>query len=120
ASGKLGFEDVGDIDEEPYRIGSLDLLLSDGQAEGVVLGADRFGNVFASINASDLPSHDLDFVVEIDGQEIPIVPGIHDAEPGKPAAMFNYSGMLQIVERDGRADERLHATRGTKVRVSWK
>ena len=42
------------------------------------------------------------------------------AQPGKPAAMFNYSGMLQIVERDGHADERLNATRGTKIRVSWK
>ncbi|MCB9881065.1 MAG: SAM-dependent chlorinase/fluorinase [Planctomycetes bacterium] len=120
ASGKLGFEDVGDVDSEPFRIASLDLTLGESHAEGVVLGSDRFGNVFASINASDLPRHDLDYLVEIDGQQIPIVPGIHDAQPGKPAAMFNYSGMLQIVERDGRANERLNATRGTKIRVSWK
>lgn len=122
ASGKLGLEDVGRAEENVFVMESLDLTLSDAgkYAEGVVLGEDRFGNIFASISDSDLPDGDLDFVVEFGDRKIPMVPGIHDAEPGKPAAMFNYFGMLQIIERDGRVADSLDAKAGSKVRVSWK
>ena len=120
ASGKLGLDDVGEAEPDYFRIDNLDFTLGDEYAEGVVLGEDRFGNIFASISDSDLPDDDLNFVVEYEGHEIPVVPGIHDAAPGEPVAMFNYFGMLQIVERDGRVIDRIESKRGQKIRVSWK
>lgn len=120
ASGKLGLADVGSEETEIYRLSGVgDPAPGDTNIEGVILGEDIFGNIFASVSDSDLPDDKSDFVVEYEGKNIPMVRSIHDAEPGKPAAMFNYFGMLQLVERDGRASESLKAERGSLVRVAW-
>lgn len=119
ASGKLGLADVGPEETEVYRSEGVEAACSETGIEGVILGEDIFGNFFASISDSDLPDDAQTFVVEYDGKQIPMVRSIHEAEPGKPAAMFNYFGMLQLVERDGRASESLRAERGSPIRVTW-
>jgi S-adenosylmethionine hydrolase len=86
-----------------------------GVLEGEVLYVDGFGTLVSNIPAALVQKGDR---IEIAGR---IIPGLKrayaEAAPGEAVALAGSAGHLEIAVREGRADVRLPAGRGTRVTV---
>ncbi|MBI2217167.1 MAG: SAM-dependent chlorinase/fluorinase [Candidatus Rokubacteria bacterium] len=89
-----------------------------GAVEGVVVHADRFGNLVTSIRADDAVG-DGTIEVRIAGRRLPLVRTYGDLPLGRAGALVGSHGRLEVVVREGSAAERLRARRGAKV-VMWR
>lgn len=79
-----------------------------------VLLVDRFGTLICALRGENVPPGR----VFIHGQEIgPLRRTFADVAPGTPLAYIGSSGRLEVAVNLGRADERLHAGRGTVVEI---
>jgi len=118
ASGKLALEDVGEVCDNPVVLAPHPTTCTPTSVEGVVVGEDRFGNLFTSISESDLPETEGEgFVVELSGHCIPLMASYGQALPGKVLALFNVFGLLEVAIRNGSASEQLEWERGCSVVV---
>jgi S-adenosylmethionine hydrolase len=79
-------------------------------AQGRIVHIDRYGNLI-----SDLPAGEAGEAVSIAGNTLPIVRTYADVLPNQLLAYVGSAGTIEIAVRDGRADTRLDAPRGTPV-----
>lgn len=77
---------------------------------GRVVHIDRFGNLI-----TDLPESEAGTAVAIAGLTLPLVGTYEDVPTGHELAYIGSAGTVEIAVRDGRADERIAAPRGTWV-----
>ncbi len=77
---------------------------------GRVVHVDRYGNLI-----TDLPAGEAGRAVAIAGHTLRIVKTYSDAPPNTLLAYVGSMGTIEIAVRDGRADTRLDAPRGTAV-----
>ena len=77
---------------------------------GRVVHVDHYGNLI-----TDLPAAEGGEAVSIDGNTLRIVKTYSDVPPNTLLAYVGSMGTIEIAVRDGRADTRLAAPRGTPV-----
>jgi S-adenosylmethionine hydrolase len=89
---------------------------------GRILHADSFGNLITNVRREDLPGDigPADFFVEsaqhrFDG----IVKTYSESPPGKPAALFGSSGLLELAVVQGNAAVQLQIPIGDNFSVRW-
>jgi S-adenosylmethionine hydrolase len=78
--------------------------------QGRVVHVDHYGNLI-----TDLPAQEAGEAVTIDGNTLRIVKTYADVPPNTLLAYIGSMGTIEIAVRDGRADTRLVAPRGTPV-----
>ena len=116
ASGKLAVEDCGPEEPDPKRIRTWPTEADGDTIDGVVVGEDRFGNLFTTLSEQDVPVEG-DYALEVAGRTVNLVSGYGEAESGEALALFNGFGMLEIAIRDGKASTDFEWERGTAIRV---
>lgn len=85
-------------------------------AAGEVVHVDRFGNLISNIPAGWLPERPR---VRVGAIEVTrLGRSFAEVDPGSPVLIRGSAGTLEVCVRDGRADERLSAARGTVVDVA--
>lgn len=90
----------------------------DGSIEGVILKADRFGNLLTNLAAADLPDDLANFSLELESLHITRFCRFYaEAEPGEIFAIVGSSGLLEIAMNRGSAKEETGIIPGTKFRV---
>lgn len=105
-------EVLGDLCDDPLiRRTPEPRRQPDGSIEGEVIAVDRFGNLVTNLVTR------RGGIISVAGAELPIVRTYADVSPGSLAALCGSSGLIEVAVRDGRADERLEAGRGTRVRL---
>ena len=77
---------------------------------GRVVHVDRYGNLI-----SDLPAGEAGEAVSIDGNTLRVLKTYSDVPPNTLLAYVGSMSTIEIAVRDGRADTRLDAPRGTPV-----
>ena len=90
--------------------------------DGVVVAADRFGNLITNIQDSILVPHtqDRELRVRVGGHEIiGLVRTYAEAQGREPIAVLGSGGFLEIAVAGGSARELLDAAVGTRVEVRW-
>lgn len=92
----------------------------DGAVEGQVIHIDRFGNLVSNIRMEDLRGFRLESLsVSIQGVQIVGVSSHYSAvREGRPLALWNSWGRLEIAVRNGSAARHLRAREGDRVQVS--
>lgn len=111
--GALG--DLGREVDDPVRLREPAPMLEADPAVGVVVQADRFGNLITNLPGSLAVEAGE---VEIAGRSVPAAATYGDVGSGALVALENSDGRLEIAVRDGSAAETLEAGPGTEVRVS--
>lgn len=81
----------------------------DGSLSGVVLSADRFGNLVTNLIGLRGGR------VSIQGVTLPVVRTYADVEPGAALALVGSSGLLEIAVREGSAAQHFGVARGASV-----
>lgn len=87
---------------------------TDDQVQGEILVADRFGNLISNIDAGLLRGLDRP-EVGLGALALPLVTTYGAAEPGRPVAVVNAFGLVEIAVRDGSALDALGAGPGATV-----
>jgi S-adenosylmethionine hydrolase len=77
---------------------------------GRVVHVDHYGNLI-----TDLPAGEAGSAISIDGNTLRIVKTYSDVPPNTLLAYVGSMGTIEVAVRDGRADTRLAAPRGTPV-----
>ena len=77
---------------------------------GRVVHVDRYGNLI-----TDLPASEAGAAISIDGNTLQVLRTYGDVPTNTLLAYVGSMGTIEIAVRDGRADTRLHAPRGTPV-----
>lgn len=102
---------------DPIRLAWPEASLAGGDVAGVVLHADRFGNLVTSIRA-DAVGALSGARVRVAGRTMPVVGTYGDLERGTLGALLGSSGRVEVTVREGSAARVLRARRGTPVVVS--
>lgn len=102
---------------DPVRLVWPDAREAGGGVAGIVLHADRFGNLVTSIRA-DAVAALSGVTVRVAGRTVPLVGTYGELERGRLGALLGSSGRLEIAVREGSAARVLRARRGTPVVVS--
>jgi len=90
----------------------------DGSSEGVVLKADRFGNLLTNLAAADLPDDRPNFSLELGNLRITRFCRYYaEAEQGEIFAIVGSSGLLELAMNRGSAKETTEIAAGTKFRI---
>jgi S-adenosylmethionine hydrolase len=118
ASGALAFDGVGPRATLAATTHVPEQVVLARSAEGVVVLADRFGNLITNLSATAVASG-ARARVSVLGHELAVVGTFADVPPGTLAAVVGSFGELEIFVRNGSAAAALSAQRGTAVRVSW-
>ncbi|HEX9483754.1 MAG TPA: SAM-dependent chlorinase/fluorinase [Gemmatimonadaceae bacterium] len=109
ASG-MSLDALGSPHEDPVLLRTPESIRdANGVTHGVVLGADRFGNILTNLVARRGAS------VEIAGRVLPVARSYVDVASGELSALTGSSGLLEIALRDGNAATLLGAQRGQPV-----
>jgi len=120
-AGGLPLEEIGPAVADPIRLEPPPKERTADGWEGVVLHADRFGNLATNLVEADLTAlvdrrrESLEVIVG--GCSLPLVRCYADVEAGSPCALVGSSGRLEIAVRMGRADALPGASPGSAVRV---
>ena len=112
------FESVGPEVHDPVILTVADVKIMADHLEGEVIYVDRFGNLTTNIDVGRL-NHPVGCIrvgrVEIDGMSF-----FYDqVEEGRPLALINSFGYLEIGINRGDAAKSLGIGKGEKVHVSW-
>lgn len=110
----VALELLGPPVPDPIRLDSPRPKGRPGEAVGVVLAIDRFGNLLTNVPASWCPAGCR---IRVAGEEIPLVHTYGSVEPGALLALANSDGMLEVAVRDGSAARRLGVMEGAEVQV---
>ena len=88
-----------------------------GQASGIVVTIDHFGNLLTNIDARLVPQAPH-VVVRVAGREIPVRRTYSDVRPGDYLALVNSFGVLEIARAEQSAAHGLGVERGAPVVVT--
>jgi len=116
----LPLEEVGPPVADPVRIPQPPKTRTDAGWDGVVLHADRFGNLTTNLLESDLVALTgaLEGLEVCLGEEVlPLVRSYSDVAAGRACALVGSSGRLEIAVRCGRADALPGVAEGARVVV---
>ncbi len=102
---------------DPVRLVWPEARAAGAGVAGVVLHADRFGNLVTSIRA-DAVAALSGMTVSVAGRTVPLVGTYEELGRGKLGALVGSSGRLEIAAREGSAARALKARRGMPVVVS--
>lgn len=102
---------------DPVRLVWPEARAAGAGVAGVVLHADRFGNLVTSIRA-DAVAALSGVTVRVAGRTVPLVGTYEELGRGKLGALVGSSGRLEIAAREGSAARALRARRGMPVVVS--
>ena len=80
-----------------------------------VVLVDRFGNAITDLELGYAGLVLDDYEVSIDGKVIPVADTYAEVDPGRPLALVDSWGHLEIAVRDGDAAQSLGLARGTQV-----
>lgn len=80
------------------------------EGEGRIVHVDHFGNLI-----SDLPAKEAGEAIAIAGHTLPVQRTYGDVAPGELLAYIGSARTVEVAVRDGRADKRLDAPRGTRI-----
>lgn len=109
---------VGPVIRDAVRLSIPCAEATEGGVQGEVIYIDRFGNLFSNIEATRIT---LPVACVRVGDVA--VPGLSrffgQAEPGKPVALINSFGFLEIAVNRGNACEVLGIGKGARVQVIW-
>jgi S-adenosylmethionine hydrolase len=98
---------------DPLRLRWPEPVSTDRAVEGEVLAVDAFGSLVTNIPAALLEEG---MTVFLEGREVgPVVVAYAGVAPGQALALAGSAGLLEIAVREGRADVRLAAGRGSRV-----
>lgn len=86
----------------------------DTTIHGEILVADRFGNLISNVDAGLLRGLERPEAV-LGDLRVPLLPTYGAGEPGRPLAVVNAFGLVEIAVRDGSALEALAAGPGSTV-----
>lgn len=88
--------------------------------DGEVIYIDRFGNLITNISREFLNKKDLKEVrVRLAGKLLKLASHYAQAPRGQMAVLFQSFGLLEIALREGNAQQKLRAHKGTRVRVEF-
>jgi S-adenosylmethionine hydrolase len=116
ASGRIGFSALGPK-VEPQRLpAGAAVKFAGGEAVGVVVTVDRFGNLITNIGGALLERIRSPRVVA--GElECPVVGTYMDAAPGDYVALVNSFGRLEVARCQGDASAGLGLSKGARIVV---
>ena len=117
AADKLDPEASGEECDNAKMLADAPVEASSDGASGVIVGADRFGNLFANLTEEDVPTETEGLAVEFGGREFRIVSAMCEAPEKEPVALFNSFGMLELAIRNARIAEQIDWKRGLPVIV---
>jgi S-adenosylmethionine hydrolase len=111
---------LGPVVADPVRLRWPEAHVSEGEIEGEVLAADRFGNLVTSIRERDIATAGTGPVrgVFVAGRPIRWVRTFGEGAPGELLAMIGSGGRVEVAVREGSAASGFLRFRGLKVRVS--
>ncbi|MBI3824668.1 MAG: SAM-dependent chlorinase/fluorinase [Candidatus Rokubacteria bacterium] len=104
--------------DDPVRLLWPEVLEGPRRVAGVVLHADRFGNLITSVGAATLARLGTPLEIAIAGRRLPLVGTYGDLARGRLGGLVGSRERLEIVVREGSAAAALRARRGTRVLVS--
>jgi hypothetical protein len=113
----LGLRSLAPVDN-PVRLPWPEAHDAGGQARGVVIHVDRFGNLITSIPAPIVEGLGPDVAVTVSGRTLPLVGTYGDLPEGQAGALVGSNRRLEIAVRERRADVLLRVARGAPVVVS--
>lgn len=119
----LALERLGPAADNLHRVAWPTSAVFDGVLQGVIVCADRFGNLLTSIDRGALDAFNgqgpLPAHVHVEGlaAALPLVRTYGDLEPGRVGALVGSGGWLELCERDGSAAARLGNWADRRVRV---
>lgn len=124
-AGGLDPAELGPEITDPVALAWPENLRTPQGITGVVLCADRFGNLITSVHYADWPPSRPPFIVELGDQRIPgPAEAFYDDNIGGIAdfckAIFGSSGYLELVRPGGSAAALLCAGPGQLVTVRWR
>jgi hypothetical protein len=109
---------LGPAATDLIRLRSSQPEQSEGGVKGQVRFADHFGNIVTNIPGTLLPSHKAEISLgqlRIQG----LASAYETAAEGRPLAIVNSYGLVEIAVRGGNAAARLGARRGTAVTIRF-
>jgi S-adenosylmethionine hydrolase len=120
----LPIEEVGPKAEEPVRLPLPEVRRRGEEWEGVVVHADRFGNLVTNFTRSDLEAA----VAALDGDpnrlqlligeaRLPLARTYADLAEGEACVLLGGAGRLELAVNQGSAALRFGAGRGARVRL---
>lgn len=93
--------------------------LPNGSVEGVILKADRFGNLLTNIPTNDMPESSDRWVIEVGSLRITRFCRFYaEAEPGEVFCIVGSSGLLELAMNRGSAREETGVEVGVKFRLA--
>lgn len=122
--GEVAAESFGPILDEPVRLDVAEpVRRPDGSIDGIILKADRFGNLLTNLPAEGLPANGLatagSWILEAGSLRIERFCRFYgEAEPGEIFVIAGSSGLLEIAMNRGSASERTGITLGTAFRMT--
>lgn len=87
----------------------------EGEVQGEVLLADRFGNLVTNVPAARLPGSPRDWTVVVGSAEVPLFGAYSEADPGGLLALVDSFGYWEVAVRDGDAADELGVGPGAPV-----
>ena len=111
--------ELGSVVSDPIRLRSPQPVAKDDGIEGRVRFIDHFGNIVTNISGSMISDPHAEIAlgeVRIEG----LAHAYETAAEGRPLAIINSYGLLEIAVRGGNAAARLGARRGTHVNVRFR
>jgi S-adenosylmethionine hydrolase len=102
---------------DPVRLPWPEARDAGGQASGIVIHVDRFGNLITSIPGAVVAGLGPDVAVTVSGRVLPLVATYGDLSEGQAGALVGSNRRLEIAVRERRADVALGLERGAAVVV---
>lgn len=112
-------EELGTIVDGFERLALPPVREVDGGLEGQVIHVDRFGNLVCNVASGDVDAfRGRALSISIGGVEVSGISASYgDVREGKPVAVWNSWGRLEIAIRNGSAGRQLRARCGDRVQV---
>lgn len=109
---------VGPMIHDPVRLTIPSADTTDNGLQGEIIYIDRFGNLSSNIEESQLTRP----VAHVSVGDV-VIRGIsrffEQVDPGKPVALLNSFGLLEIAVNRGDAREALGMGKGARIQVVW-
>jgi S-adenosyl-L-methionine hydrolase (adenosine-forming) len=112
------FEPLGPLIHDPVSVSIPPVESTEEGLHGHVLYIDRFGNLFSNIEGATINRPAA--AVRVGDVEIQGISTFFDqVDYGKPLALINSFGLLEIAVNRGDASEALGIGKGARVKVIW-
>lgn len=112
------FNEVGPLVDDPVTLSIPRPTVSEEGVVGEIIYADRFGNLTTNIEASMLTGKVGTLTLK-ESSFSGLSSHFAQVEPGRPVALINSFGYLEIAVNQGNAREAFNSSTGDPVHVHW-